>query len=82
MDRSTAEKIGNYVLDAGHLDTRIIAIERGDVFCLKILNPCYFLWDWADWNEFAAQQKKQRKAERRDVAQHAIDTTEPYRLVM
>jgi hypothetical protein len=79
VTQDQAQRLGSYILDSG-LDATIMPIERGDVYCLKIYNPCYFLWSFADWNEFCKEAKHRRKQQRRE--RPAINPAEPYSLAL
>jgi hypothetical protein len=63
MTLDQAERIGCYVLDAG-LDAHIIAIERGDQYAVRIKQPQWHCWSFADWNEFCNERKKQDRRKR------------------
>ncbi len=82
MTEKQCAMLADYILTAG-LDARIIAIERGDRFCLRLTNPCWFIWSFDDWSMFCKERKKernqQRKAERRELVR-GIDTREAYML--
>lgn len=64
MTYDQAERIGAYVLDAG-LDARILPIERGDRFCVRIQQPQWHCFCWDDWTQFCKDGKKRRKQQRR-----------------
>jgi hypothetical protein len=80
MTRDQAERIGSYVLDTG-LDAQILPIERGDRYVVRIQQPQWHCWSFADWNEFAAEQKKQRNKQRR-AERGCINPQESYRLAI
>lgn len=80
MTHDQAERIGAYVIDAG-LDATIVPIERGDRYVVRIQQPQWHCWSFADWNEFCHEQKKRRKQQRREI-QHAIDYSVEHRLVI
>lgn len=77
MDKIMAERLGSYALDAG-LDACILTLGRGDEFCVRISNPQWHCWSFADWNEFCKMQKHKREQQRRERS--AIDPAEPYSL--
>ena len=64
MTRTQAERLAFYVLDAG-LDARVVALERGDQFCLRIVQPQWHIWDWDDWTQFCKDAKAERARERK-----------------
>jgi len=85
MTEEHAQRIGSYVLDAG-LDAHILTLGRGDEFCVRILNPQWHCWSFADWNAFQRERKKERKAQRKHAREeevlHAIDYGEAFSLAM
>lgn len=75
MTFDQAERIGVYVLDAG-LDATIVPIERGDCYVVRIQQPQWYCWSFADWNEFCHERKKQQANERRRQITTCLDRVE------
>jgi hypothetical protein len=63
------------------MDATILPIERGDRYVVRIQQPQWHCWSFADWNEFCHEQKKQRNKQRKqardEAIQRAIQTGEP-----
>jgi len=85
MTEEHAQRIGSYALSAG-LDARILTLGRGDEFCVRICQPQWHCWSFADWEQFCHERKKKRKQRyqhaREEEVQHAIDYSEAFSLAL
>jgi len=86
MTEEHAQRIGSYALSAG-LDARILTLGRGDEFAVRICQPQWHCWSFADWNAFCHERKKEQKRKRgrprrEEAYQTAIDYTVEHQVAL
>ncbi len=63
------------------VDARTHQIANGE-WVVRICKKDYWLWNFEDWTAYAHNLKAERKAQRREAAMRAIDTTEVFALAL